>query len=150
LGIKPVALSPKQLAFVEQYVLDHNAARAARAAGYSAASAHVTGCRLLRVPKVAEAIREREEVAARRLELDRQKVIQRLQEAIELAKIKADPAAMIRGWVEIDKMCGLYEPVRTRVEISASSAELAVRIREMRDEELLALAEAPAALAGKG
>jgi phage terminase small subunit len=67
-------------------------------------------------------------------------VIQKLQEAIEIARIKADPAAMIRGWVEVAKMCGLYAPVRRHVEISASSAELAVRIREMRDEELLALA----------
>lgn len=33
-----MALSPKQLAFVDQYVVDHNAAGAARAAGYSAGS----------------------------------------------------------------------------------------------------------------
>lgn len=137
-----LAPSPKQLRFVEEYVLDHNATRAARAAGYAAASAHVTGCRLLRIPKVAEAIQAREAEAARRLELDRQAVLQRLQEAAEMARIKADTMAMIAAWREIGRMCGYYAPERTNVEISASSVELRMRIREMPDEELLALAEA--------
>jgi phage terminase small subunit len=145
-----VALSPKQLRFVDEYCVDRNAARAARSAGYAADSAHVAGSRLLRVAKVAAAIREREEQVAQRLQLDRQKVIQRLQEAIEIARVKADPAAMIRGWVEIAKMCGYYAPERTKVEISASVAELGVWIRELGDEELLALAEAPAEVAGRG
>src|SRR5262245_61623886 len=108
--------SPKQLRFVEEYCLDHNASRAPREAGYAAASAKVTGCRLLTNANVAQAIREREAEAAQRLELDRQRVIQELQTAIELARIQADPAAMIRGWVEIAKMCGYYAPERRQVE----------------------------------
>lgn len=136
-----MSLSPRYLAFVNEYCLDRNATRAARAAGYAAGSAHVTGCRLLRVPKVAEAIREREEAAARRLELDRQAVLQRLEEAAEMARIKADPMAMIAAWREIGKLCGYYAAERTHVEIGASSLEMSMRIREMPDEELLALAE---------
>jgi Terminase small subunit len=72
----------------------------------------VTGCRLLRNPKVAEAIRARRGETERRLEMDRQKVLQRLQEAIEMARMKGDPGAMIRGWVEIAKMCGYYARCR--------------------------------------
>jgi phage terminase small subunit len=143
-------LSARHRRFIDEYLVDHNATRAARAAGYSPASAHVTGCRLLRNANVAAAIQARQAEVERRLELDRQKVIERLQEAIEIARIKADPAAMIRGWVEIARMCGYYAPERTQVEINTSSAALGVRIRELGDEELLALAEAPADMPGKG
>ena len=79
---------------------------------------------------VARAIQEWEAEAARRLELDRQRVVQELQAAIELGRIQADLAAMIRGWVETAKMCGFYAPERKQVELSASGAELAFRVRK--------------------
>ena len=51
-------LNDRQWKFVEAY--DGNATAAARLAGYSAHSAEVTGAKLLRNPKVAAAIRERQ------------------------------------------------------------------------------------------
>jgi hypothetical protein len=57
-------LNAKQAAFVEEYLRDGNAARAAVAAGYSARRRRETGCELLRDPRIAAAI------AARRDELD--------------------------------------------------------------------------------
>jgi phage terminase small subunit len=49
-------LTPKQAIFVAEYQIDFNATRAARAAGFEASSAHVTGARLLKNAKVAAAI----------------------------------------------------------------------------------------------
>ena len=58
-------LSPKQAAFVAEYLIDLNATRAAIRAGYSERTAGWTGCRLLRNAAVREAV-EREQ--ARRAE----------------------------------------------------------------------------------
>ena len=49
-------LTAKRLRFVEEYLIDANASRAARAAGYSAASAASIGSELLAMPNVRAAI----------------------------------------------------------------------------------------------
>ncbi len=46
-------LTPKAKRFISEYLVDSNATQAAIRAGYSPRSAHVTGCRLLKHPKVA-------------------------------------------------------------------------------------------------
>lgn len=52
-------MTPKQAMFVAEYLIDGNATRAAIAAGFSEASAAVTGARLLKQGKVAAAIAAR-------------------------------------------------------------------------------------------
>lgn len=54
-------LTPKQQRFVDEYIVDLNAKRAAIRAGYSEKTAEVQGCRLLSYAKVQEAVRERTE-----------------------------------------------------------------------------------------
>ena len=51
-------LTPKQERFVAEYLVDMNGARAARAATYAPASAHVTASQLLSKPNIQAAIRE--------------------------------------------------------------------------------------------
>jgi phage terminase small subunit len=51
-----VVLSPKQQAFVEEYLIDFNAASAARRAGYSPTSAKESGYRNLETPHVKAAV----------------------------------------------------------------------------------------------
>jgi phage terminase small subunit len=60
-------LSYKQKAFVQEFVLDFNATRAAIRAGYSERSAEVTGFRLLRNAKVCEEIHKVKEQIAEEL-----------------------------------------------------------------------------------
>ena len=55
-----MALSPKQLRFCKEYMIDRNATQAAVRTGYSKKAAHVTGCRLLSNAKVKAEIAERE------------------------------------------------------------------------------------------
>ncbi len=58
-------LPVKRSLFVQEYVKDFNGTKAAIRAGYSPASAHVEASRLLRNPKVAEAIdREMSQIAS--------------------------------------------------------------------------------------
>ena len=49
-------MTPRQRLFVQEYLIDHNGAAAARRAGYSVKSAHVQASQLLTNPKVREAI----------------------------------------------------------------------------------------------
>ena len=49
-------MTPKQERFVQEYLVDLNATQAAIRAGYSPNGAEVTGCKLLRVAKVREAV----------------------------------------------------------------------------------------------
>lgn len=49
-------MNPKQERFAHEYVVDHNAAAAARRAGYSSNRAKQTGSRLLTLPDVAQLI----------------------------------------------------------------------------------------------
>jgi phage terminase small subunit len=53
-----MGLNPKQILFVKEYLIDKNATRAAKAAGYSAKSAHSDGPRLLGNAEVKEAIQQ--------------------------------------------------------------------------------------------
>lgn len=61
-------LTPKQAAFVAEYVKDGNATQAAIRAGYAQSSAHVTGHELLKHPKISEALTKVREQAVERVE----------------------------------------------------------------------------------
>ena len=73
------ALTAKQEAFVQQYLLDLNATQAAIRAGYSAKTAESQGSTLLRNPKVALAVQEARQRTSERLELTRDDVIRQYQ-----------------------------------------------------------------------
>ena len=84
-----MALTTKQIAFCEQYIIDHSATRAAKDAGYSANSAGMQGWRLLQMPSIKEKIDELNAARAKRLEISADRVLD------ELAKIAfVDPTAI--------------------------------------------------------
>ncbi len=66
----------------------------------------------------------------------RAEVLEGFQEAIELARLRADPSAMIAGWREIAKMCGYYAPERKQVELSTAGSALRTQYEEMTDADL--------------
>lgn len=68
-------LSPQQLRFVEEYLVDLNATQAAIRAGYSARTADQQGSRLLANVKVSKAIQERQKRRQKRLELTQDRVL---------------------------------------------------------------------------
>jgi len=71
----------------------------------------------------------------------KERVIAELEQAIELARQKGDPMAMIRGWAEIGKLIGAYAPERRKVELSIDGAVMQSKLTAMSDAELLAIAE---------
>lgn len=64
--------------FCQAYVKEPHATKAAIVAGYSKKSAHVIGCKLLKVPKVQQRMLELQEQWAAKYDLDRDKVWRKL------------------------------------------------------------------------
>jgi len=73
-------LNEKQKRFVEEYLVDLNATQAAIRAGYAERSAHVTGAKLLRNAKVAEAVAEAKHSRTERAQINADYVLSRLVE----------------------------------------------------------------------
>jgi phage terminase small subunit len=73
-------LTPRQAAFVREYLTDLNATQAAIRAGYSPNSAEVEGSRLLRNAQVLAAVNAGKEKRAAKLDLKAEDVLERLRE----------------------------------------------------------------------
>jgi len=85
-------MTPKQKVFVDEYLIALNASEAARRAGYSSKSAHVTGCQLMKEPEIARAIREGMEARALRTRIDADRIV------LELARVAFSDLGRIADW----------------------------------------------------
>lgn len=75
-----MALSTKRQRFVEEYLVDSNATQAAKRAGYSDRSAHVTGWRLLQDDEVKAALDEGRRLIGQRLFLQIEDLVEMAEE----------------------------------------------------------------------
>jgi phage terminase small subunit len=132
-------MTPRQNAFAAEYVVDHNGAAAAVRAGYSRKAAKQTASELLTNPNVRALVAQHEAAAAGRLGVTKERVIQELEAAIEVARLQGNPGAMIQGWTQIAKMCGYFAPEQRKVEVSVDARDFASQVREMSESELLEL-----------
>ena len=132
-------LTPREARFVQEYLVDACGTQAAIRAGAAPAGAHVWACRALRKAKVSAALQARQAADATRLSIQREDVLNGLQEAISQAREQGNPAAMIRGWSEIAKLMGLYAVETKRVEVSTAGQGVLGRMELMSDAELLAV-----------
>ncbi len=135
-------LTARQKLFCQHYVGAgrHCAALAARLAGYAAGCSHVTGCQLLRQPKIAATVQALEAVLARDIGVSRQQVMAELVEAAALARDMKEPGAMINAWRQVALMSGYYRPeeVNTPV-LTPEQAAVRGKYESMSDAELLDL-----------
>ena len=83
-------LTPKQQAFVENYLIDLNATRAAIRAGYSEKTAYSIGEENLRKPEIQAAIQEAKKERQEKLNLDAEWVLKRLKHISDRC-MQADP-----------------------------------------------------------
>ena len=132
-------LTAKQQRFVAEYSVDRNASRAARAAGYGAAGARVTACRLLTYPNVAAAVIEQEKGIEQALNVTRADVLRALQGAFDDAKAQSNPMAMIAACREIARLCGHYSLGRHEVDMRNDAYVCLSRLSAMSDADLAAL-----------
>lgn len=73
-----MTVNAKHARFVEAYLIEPNATKAARAAGYSAKTARVQGSALLTNPAVKAEIRRRQDARALRVEVKQDRVVEEL------------------------------------------------------------------------
>lgn len=100
-------LTPKQLRFVEEYMIDLNAKQAAIRSGYSPRSAEFQGSKLLADSKVSQVIKKRQEEFSKKKEITLEGLIEDLVYIKDKNKDTFPPAA-INAIKEIGKMLGLY------------------------------------------
>jgi phage terminase small subunit len=84
-------LTPKQAAFVREYLVDLNVTKAAQRAGYSKRTAYSIGGELLKKPRVAEAVATAMATRADRVQVKADDVLRELKHVATL-----DPVKMLR------------------------------------------------------
>jgi len=134
-----MSLTLKQSRFIDEYLTDFNASRAAIASGFSPKSAKVQGSRLLTNVNVKLNMERRQKATERRLQVTRDNVIQGLVIAAEQARINNDPASMIAAMSEVSKMMGFYASKPSQPINSDDYDELKSQLEVMSDSALRAL-----------
>lgn len=132
-----LALTPRQQRFVDEYIVCGNAAEAARRAGYSERTARQIASENLSKPDIRAAIEAAREREAEYWGLQKRDVVEALLGAIQMAREKVEPAAMIRGLVEIAKILGYYAPETVRLELSTDAEVLKAKYEAMSDQDLV-------------
>lgn len=134
---KNSVLTEKQEAFKEAVLDGMTPAQAAEAAGYSHPS---TAGQVLMAPDVKRALAEARNELSSAAQITRGDMLAVMMDAIDMARLLADPQSMIKGASEVSKMLGFYAPEVKKVELSMSQARVRSKLISMTDEELLLMA----------
>jgi phage terminase small subunit len=113
---------------------------ALRAAGYAESSSKAESIFMSR-PAIRAALAEEQAKYREQSRFKRDDVLNGLAEAIDQAKIQADPMGQIAGWREIAKICGFYAPETKKIELGGSAQRLLAKFEQLSDAELLQIAE---------
>lgn len=108
-------LTPKQAAFVREYLLDGNGTQAAIRAGYSAKTAQEQSSRLLSNVMVAKMVRAAQEKVAEKTETEAEWVRRRLKEEADDFSEFASHSARIKALELVGRINGVFEKDNTQV-----------------------------------
>lgn len=101
-------LTPKQAAFVDEYLVDLNATQAAIRAGYSPRTATKQGHQVLNYPHVARAIQAAQAERVERTRVTQDDVITGLLEEATYTGDGASHAARVSAWAHLGKHLGMF------------------------------------------
>lgn len=132
-------LTDQQKIFVDQIMKGTSAMHAARAAGYSDPQANAY--RVLNSPNIQQAIRYLHKKHEKKADMTRKKVMDGFLEAIEMAKIQAEPSVMVNGWREVGRMCGYYAPETKKIDINITAKRVIDKLETLSDSELAEMIE---------
>jgi phage terminase small subunit len=107
-------LSEKQQLFVNEYLIDFNATKAAIRAGYSEKTAYSQGPRLLDNVEIQKAIEEAREKTIAKLQITREDVLRDLI-FIKEKNIEDWPPHSLKALEMINKMLGFNEPDKQEI-----------------------------------
>ena len=113
----PANLTPRQAAFIPEFLASGNATASAIKAGFSVKGASVAGTRMLRNASVQKALQARQAADATRLSIKRENVLNGLLEAVDLARAQLNPMGMISAWKQVSLLMGYNSPQQLKVEM---------------------------------
>lgn len=128
-------MTPKQEAFVREYLIDMNATKAAERAGYSAATAKQAGSRLLSDVDIRAAIERQRNAVAERMEITIASITNRLITLADKAEsLDSAPGMSVarQAVMDVAKINGLV--VDTSEVLTRSPEERAARLAALRAE----------------
>ena len=128
-------LTDKQKLFVHYWSKGDSIQSASLRAGYS--DGGTVAYRLVKMPNVLALKAKFEAQWEASGGITRQKVMDGMLEAIDMARMEADPTAMIAGWREIGKICGYYAPVEHKVKVDVTGNVIVNKLNSLSDAELL-------------
>jgi len=103
-------MTPKQAAFVSEYMIDHNGTQAAIRAGYSKRTARQQAVELLASGEVQQAIKVAETAAQQRNAITIDDLLSELEDARQLAAGQGQASAMVSATMAKAKMLGFDKP----------------------------------------
>jgi hypothetical protein len=145
---KSIILTSMQSTLVDATLQGKDRVAACAAAGYS------QPFKQQNVPFKSEAVQLALHEARKELssaaQITRADVIDGFMEAINVARLAADPASMIKGWSETAKVLGLYAPEVKKIEMSMNQQRLKSKFESMSDADLVEIIEGRAPLLIEG
>lgn len=135
---KKSVLTEMQSAYVDNVLDGKPKGESALAAGY----AFPTQAQAAeRSEEVKAAIREARAELSSAAQIKRVDMIEVLIQAIDMARMMADPMGMIAGAREVGKMLGLYAPEEKKIDLTVNQQRLRTQFEGMSDQELLDVIE---------
>jgi len=101
-------LTIKQRRFIEEYINDYNATRAAISAGYSEKTARSIGCELLTKPDIRKAIKQLLEELSADAYVSREVILTGLLKEAMGTGDGSTPSSRVTAWDKLAKLSGLY------------------------------------------
>lgn len=135
----PAHLTPRQAAFVPEFLASGNATASAIKAGFSVKGASVAGTRMLRNASVQKAIQARQAADAIRLSIQREDVLKKLLEAVDMARELRNPMGMVAALKQVALMMGYHAPRPLKLELAPGDRARMDHLKRLSDAELLAL-----------
>jgi phage terminase small subunit len=134
-GDPTMGLTDKQRAFIDNVLRGMPQTLAARTAGY--ANAPVEGNRMMKNPKIREALQILHYKHEKASQMTRKKVMDGMLEAIDMARIQGESGVMVAGWREIGRMCGYYAAEKKVIDINITAKRAVDKLEMLSDAELL-------------
>jgi len=96
---------------------------------------------MLKSTFVQTELRRLEDENRKDMAMTRDKVQAIVLEAIDMARLIADPMAIIRGAQELNKMCGFYAAEEKKITLTAGQRRMTAKYDEISDKDLLEMIE---------
>lgn len=131
-----IVIEDQQKLFADMLSEGKSKAEAARVAGYHPSNVDT----VMRQEEVQMYLQEARQEIQDVSTLRRVDVLNLFLEAIDMARIQADPSQMINGADKVAKMMGYYAPETLRLEVEQNSKSLQNKFRQLSDAELYEIA----------